>query len=113
MRQEPQQGLLLLVLLFLWTFGHDLLTASTTISFKQHAREVNVRIWRFLTICTFAALTGCASSGSTKFTDANTAMPRLAADKGRIYFYRGGSIVGVAIQPALKLTIELDEQSWP
>src|SRR5229473_4044928 len=82
-------------------------------SFNQHAREVDMRIWRFLPICAFVALTGCASSSSTKFTDANTVTPRLTADKGRIYFYRGGSIFGVAIQPEIKLNNELVGRAVP
>ena len=72
-----------------------------------------MRIWRFLTICTVAALTGCASSGGAKFTDASPVTPRLAADKGRIYFYRGGSIFGIAIQPEIKLNNELIGRAVP
>ena len=75
-------------------------------SFNKHPWEGDVRIWRLLTICTFAALAGCASSSGAKFTEANAVAPRLAPDKGRIYFYRSGSIVGVAIQPEIKLNNE-------
>ena len=82
-------------------------------SFSKHPWEVDVRIWRLLTICTFAALAGCANSSGEKFTDANVAAPKLASDKGRIYFYRSGSIVGVAIQPEIKLNNEPVGRAFP
>jgi hypothetical protein len=65
-----------------------------------------VRIWRSLALCTVVALAGCASSSGAKFTDMNTAAPRLTPDKGRIYFYRSGSIAGVAVQPEIRLNNE-------
>jgi hypothetical protein len=72
-----------------------------------------MRIRTFLTMYAFIALAGCASSGGAKFADVNAATPKLAQDRGRIYFYRGGSIVGVAIQPEIKLNNELVGRAIP
>ena len=60
---------------------------------------------RLLTISVVVALAGCAASG-VKSTDANVVESRLAPGKGRFYFYRGGSIAGVAVQPEIKLNNE-------
>ena len=65
-----------------------------------------MHISRLLTICAVVALAGCASTGGAKFTEANAVAPRLTPDKGRIYFYRSGSIAGVAIQPEIRLNNE-------
>jgi len=75
--------------------------------------EVDMRIWRVLTICAAVALAGCASSSGAKFTDANAVAPRLTPDKGRIYFYRSGSIAGVAIQPEIRINNEPVGQAVP
>jgi len=75
--------------------------------------EVDMRIWRLLTICAVVALAGCASSSGAKFTDANAVSPRLTPDKGRIYIYRSGSIAGVAIQPEIRINNEPVGQAVP
>jgi len=43
-------------------------------------------------------LGGCATSGRT-YTEMASAPPRLASGTGRIYFYRSGIPVGIAVQP--------------
>lgn len=47
-------------------------------------------------------LAACASSGPS-FTQAQATVAPVAADSGRIFFYRPSSIVGVAVQPSIKL----------
>lgn len=47
-------------------------------------------------------LVGCAASGP-KFADMQSAIPAVGAEKGRIYFYRSGSIVGAALRPSIML----------
>jgi hypothetical protein len=47
-------------------------------------------------------LTGCAASGPTH-TQVASSFPALKADQGRVFFYRNGSIVGAALQPAITL----------
>jgi len=51
---------------------------------------------KVLALCAFTLLAGCATGGA-RYTDVNVAAPKLAADRGRIYFYRT-SILGLAIQ---------------
>jgi hypothetical protein len=72
-----------------------------------------MRIWRWLTICAVVALAGCASTGGAKLAEMNTVAPRLTPDKGRIYFYRSGSIVGVAVQPEIRLNNEMVGRAVP
>jgi hypothetical protein len=57
----------------------------------------------FLLVSCFALLSGCATG--QRFSDAKSALPPLAADQGRIYFYRV-SALGAAVQPAVKLNGE-------
>jgi len=57
------------------------------------------------TICAMLvciALGGCATGG-TKFSEMRTASPRLQGGYARIYFYRSGTPVGVAVQPSIKI----------
>ena len=57
------------------------------------------------TICAMLvciALGGCATGGM-KFTEMRTAGPRLQGGYARIYFYRSGIPVGVAVQPSIKI----------
>ncbi len=56
-----------------------------------------------LAIVCAALFTGCATG--KKFSDAKSTLPPLAADQGRIYFYRV-TAVGAAVQPAVKLNGE-------
>ena len=54
-----------------------------------------------LALCAFTLLAGCATGGA-RYADVNVGAPKLAPDRGRIYFYRT-SILGFAIQPDIKL----------
>jgi len=64
--------------------------------------EVNMRMGGILALCALAFLTGCATGGA-RYADVSVEAPKLARDRGRIYFYRSASIVGAAIQPEIKL----------
>jgi uncharacterized protein DUF2846 len=52
-----------------------------------------MRIMLLLSLCAFAISDAYAETAAVK----------AASDRGRIYFYRGSSIVGIAIQPEVKL----------
>ncbi len=59
---------------------------------------------RFVSLAAIAAaavLTGCAATGP-KFAQQEAAMPKLAAEQGRVYFYRTDSFVGGAVRPSIK-----------
>ena len=64
-----------------------------------------MRTWKLLAICALALLTGCATGGA-RYADVSAQAPRLAPDRGRIYFYRSASVVGAAIQPDVRLNGE-------
>lgn len=53
-------------------------------------------------IAAAAVLTGCAATGP-KFSQQEAAMPKLAAEQGRVYFYRVDSMLGAAVRPSVKL----------
>ncbi len=56
-------------------------------------------------ICTILAasiLGGCATGG-IKYAEMASASPRLQSGFGRIYFYRSGVPVGVAVQPDIRI----------
>ena len=57
-------------------------------------------------------LGGCASSGP-KLAEIKTTMTPLAADQGRVYFYRSSSMFGAAIQPDIRLNGEVVGSSKP
>lgn len=56
-------------------------------------------------------LTACASG--PKYADVKSSFPPLAADKGRIYFYRPSNAQGAAIQPSIMLNGEKVGNSKP
>ena len=64
-----------------------------------------MRFGNILALCAFTLLAGCATGGA-RYADVNVGASKLAPDRGRIYFYRSTSIVGVAIQPDIKLNGE-------
>lgn len=57
-------------------------------------------------------LAGCAATGP-KFTEVEASMPTLQDGQGRIVFYRSSSMVGVAVQPDLKLNDQVVGTSKP
>jgi Protein of unknown function (DUF2846) len=64
-----------------------------------------MRFGNILALCAFTLLAGCATGGA-RYADVNVRAPKLAPDRGRIYFYRSAAIVGVAVQPDIKLNGE-------
>ena len=66
----------------------------------------------YLVIVIALLMGGCASSGP-KLTEIQTTMTPLAADQGRIYFYRSSSMFGAAIQPDIRLNGEVVGSSKP
>lgn len=56
-------------------------------------------------------LTGCAAG--VKHKDMAASIPALQQDQGRIYFYRSASMVGAAVQPAIKLNSQEVGESKP
>jgi hypothetical protein len=46
-------------------------------------------------------LAGCASG--PKMAEVKSSMPTLAADQGRVFFYRSSSMFGAALQPSIYL----------
>jgi hypothetical protein len=71
------------------------------------------KLFRALLICTGAALiaTGCASG--PQYKDVASAIPTLAADHGRIYFFRADGFGGAPIQPDIKLNDKVVGRSVP
>ena len=74
------------------------------VSFNLLLRGVDMRVGMVLALCALTLLAGCATGGA-RYADVNVAAPKLAPDRGRIYFYRT-SILGLAIQPDIKLNGE-------
>lgn len=48
-------------------------------------------------------LTACTSVSGTKFAQQESAMPKLAADQGRVYFYRADALTGGGLNAPVKL----------
>jgi hypothetical protein len=64
-----------------------------------------MRIGDILALCAFTLLAGCATGGA-RYADVNVGAQKLAPDRGRVYFYRSAAIVGVVVQPDIKLNGE-------
>jgi len=62
-------------------------------------------------VCSAAVLTACASG--PKMAEVQSSIPALKAGQGRIYFYRSNSMMGAAIQPAIKVNGEEVGSSKP
>jgi len=61
---------------------------------------------KFVSLAALAAtvvLTACASVSSTKFVQQEAVMPKLAADQGRVYFYRVDALTGGGLNAPVKL----------
>jgi hypothetical protein len=56
-------------------------------------------------------LSACASGPS--YNQVKNTFPEIAADKGRIFFYRDGSLVGGGIQPSIRLDGKVVGDSVP
>lgn len=63
-------------------------------------------------ICMLAlAVVGCATG--PKYAEVKSSIPNLSPDKGRIYFYRSGTMFGSGIQPSVKLNGDVVGDSKP
>jgi hypothetical protein len=60
------------------------------------------RIKRILAAAFITMLVSACASGP-KYTEVQSSIPAISADKGRIYFYRSGNIFGSGIQPSVML----------
>lgn len=60
----------------------------------------------FIVALLAAFLAGCAATG-TKMMDMQDSIPALAADKGRVYFYRTSSILGAGVTADIRLNSEV------
>ncbi|TAK83324.1 MAG: DUF2846 domain-containing protein [Aquabacterium sp.] len=56
-------------------------------------------------------MTACASG--PKLSEVKSSIPPLAADQGRIFFYRSSSMVGAAVQPSIYLNDQVVGTSVP
>lgn len=54
-------------------------------------------------IAAAVVLTACASVSGTKFVQQEAVMPKLAADQGRVYFYRVDAMTGGGVNAPVKL----------
>jgi hypothetical protein len=63
----------------------------------------NMKNWvRAAFICAALPLVAACAGGPT-FTEMHASEPALAADSGRIYFYRESTMMGAALQPSVKI----------
>lgn len=62
-------------------------------------------------LCAAVLLSACASG--PKYAEVSAAIPAIPEDKGRIYFYRSGTMFGAGIQPAVMLNGEKVGDSQP
>jgi Protein of unknown function (DUF2846) len=60
------------------------------------------RIIRTLMLLALAGVLSACASG-VKMAEMKSSLPTLAADSGRIFFYRSNSMIGAAVQPSVKL----------
>jgi hypothetical protein len=67
--------------------------------------------WAALGVAVAFLAAGCASG--PPLSEVQATLPRLAADKGRVWFYRSSSPFGAAIQPTIKLNGEAVGDSVP
>jgi hypothetical protein len=75
----------------------------------QHAQGNWIR-W-FVAIVAVVLVSGCASG--PKLTEVRKSLPTLALDKGRIYFFRSGTMFGAGIQPSVQLNGQVVGESTP
>ncbi len=62
---------------------------------------MNTTLKSLLMVAALAILAGCASG--PKYAEVAGTFPQLAADQGRIWFYRSGTMFGAGIQPNVML----------
>jgi hypothetical protein len=55
-----------------------------------------------LTLLAIVLITGCAATGP-RHSDIEASIPPVSADKGRVYFFRGSTMLGAAITSDIRL----------
>ena len=73
---------------------------------------MKITVIRHLTAAIIALLLAACATGP-KYAEVKSAIPALAADHGRIYFYRSGNMFGSGIQPVVMLNGEKVGDSVP
>jgi hypothetical protein len=68
-------------------------------------RGLAMRVKQICTMLAFIVLGGCATGG-LKYAEVRSSTPKLQGGYARIYFYRSGTPIGVAVQPDLKINGE-------
>lgn len=71
------------------------------------------KLFRALLISAGVALVASGCASGPEYKDVASAIPTLAADHGRIYFFRSDSFGGAAIQPDIKLNDTVVGRSTP
>jgi len=72
-----------------------------------------IRIWAGMSVClAVVLLTGCAATGQNYLSVASS-IPPLKGDGGRVFFYRTDSMMGVALQPEIRLDNQVVGKSQP
>lgn len=71
-----------------------------------------MKIVNSLLVVAAIVLGGCASSGP-KLSEMQAGIAPLAADSGRVYFYRSSSMLGAALQPDIHLNGKVVGSSKP
>ncbi|MCU7929591.1 MAG: DUF2846 domain-containing protein [Candidatus Thiodiazotropha sp. (ex Codakia rugifera)] len=71
-----------------------------------------MKLFKLIYIVLVSGLFSACASGP-KYADVASTFPTLEADKGRIYFYRSGSMMGAAIQPSITLNGNIIGTSKP
>lgn len=67
----------------------------------NEARTMHKTLKSLLAVAALALLSACASG--PKYSDVASTFPQLAANQGRIWFYRSGIMFGAGIQPDIML----------
>lgn len=71
-----------------------------------------MKLHRLVVVVATALLLSACASGP-KMAEVKDAIPVLAADKGRVYFYRSNSMLGAAIQPSIVMNGTVVGESKP
>ncbi len=72
-----------------------------------------IRIWAGMSVCLVVLLlTGCAATGQN-YLSVSSSIPPLKGEGGRVFFYRTDSMMGVALQPEIRLDHQVVGKSQP
>lgn len=72
-----------------------------------------IRMWAVVSVClVMVLLTGCAATGQN-YLSVSSSIPPLRGEGGRVFFYRTDSMVGMALQPEIRLDNQVVGKSQP